>query len=172
MGRMNELFCDYLGRIEIFADFWNGTLFRGIPLLRSQFFVRQDREYHKGQHKEGMAGVRRDVLMRYQDEGTFLLGIELLDTIDYSIPVRIVDYDAQELMRQVKDIGVANRQAVKSGLETWENSGEFLYGIKKEDKLFPVHTVALYCGTEDYDGQESILGILEHTGGKLPLWLK
>ena len=37
--------------------------------------------------------------------------------------------------------------------------GEFLYGIKKGDKLFPVHTVALYCGTEDYNGKESVLGM-------------
>ncbi len=162
MGRINELFSDYLGRTENFADFWNGALFRGIPLLRSKNFTRQDREYHKSQHKEGKAGVRRDVLMRYQDAGTFLLGIEVMDTLDYSIPVRIADYDAQELMRQVKDISSANREAVKEGLEMWENSGEFLYGIKKEDKLLPIHTVALYCGTDDYDGQESVLKMTEY----------
>lgn len=162
MGRINELFCDYLGRVENFADFWNGTLFRGIPLLRSKCFTRQDREYHKSQHKEEKAGVRRDVLMRYQDDGTFLLGIEVMDTLDYSIPVRIVDYDAQELMRQVKDISSANRKAVKEGLGMWENSGEFLYGIRKEDKLLPVHTVALYCGMDDYDGQESVLKMTEY----------
>ena len=162
MGRINELFCDYLGRSETFADFWNGTLFRGIPLLQSKYFIRQDREYHKSQHKEGKSGIHRDVLMQYRDAGTFLLGIEVMDTLDYSIPVRIVDYDAQELMRQVKDIGSANRQAVKEGLEMWENSGEFLYGIKKEDKLLPIHTVALYCGTEDYDGKESVLEMTEY----------
>ncbi len=162
MGRLNELFCDYLGRTENFADFWNGTLFRGIPLLRSKCFTRQDREYHKSLHKEGKAGIHRDVLMQYQDAGIFLLGVEVMDTLDYSIPVRIVDYDAQELLRQIKDISSANRQAVKDGLETWENSGEFLYGIKKEDKLFPIHTVALYRGTDDYDGQESVLKMTEY----------
>ena len=162
MGRINELFCDYLGRPENFADFWNGTLLRGMPLLRSKYFVRQDREYHKSQHKEGVAGSRRDVLMLYRDAYTFLLGVEVMETLDYSIPVRILDYDAQELMRQVKDVGSAHRQAVEEGLETWENSGEFLYGVKKEDKLFPVHTVALYCGTEEYDGKESVLGMTEY----------
>ncbi len=108
MGRINELFCDYLGRVENFADFWNGTLFRGIPLLRSKCFTRQDREYHKSQHKEEKAGVRRDVLMRYEDDGAFLLGIELMDTLDYSIPVRIVDYPFS--LYQLKDLREENYQ--------------------------------------------------------------
>ena len=39
MGRINELFCDYLGRAENYADFWNGTQFHGVSKLKSDFLT-------------------------------------------------------------------------------------------------------------------------------------
>ena len=40
---------------------------------------------------------------------TQIFGTELLDTKDYTIPVRVMDYNAQELRRQIKDLGQKNR---------------------------------------------------------------
>ena len=39
MGRINELVCDCLGRPEYYADFWNGTQFRGVPKLQSKYLT-------------------------------------------------------------------------------------------------------------------------------------
>ena len=160
MGRINELVCDCLGRPEYYADFWNGTQFRGVPKLQSKYLKRYDREYHKSQHKPiSTAGIQRDVLMQYQETNAFILGVEVMENPDYTMPVRIMDYDAQEFQRQIKDIRAQHEMAVNEKQETWNSGGEYLYGVKKEDKFQPVHTVALYCGTEEYDGADSVLGM-------------
>lgn len=171
MGKINELLCDYLGRPEYYADFWNGTEFGGNPRIQSSLLIRHDREYHKSQQKPiPISGTRRDVQMQYCDKNKFILGIEVMETVEYTMPVRIMDYDAQEFQRQLKDIRSKHEEAVKNGLEAWESAGEYLYKVKKEDKMIPVHTVALYCGTEKYDGGESILDMTEYA--KFPSDLK
>ena len=64
MGRINELLCDYLGRPEYYADFWNGTVFRGKRKIKIWQLQRHDREYYKPKNKKGRTGnVYRDVQM-------------------------------------------------------------------------------------------------------------
>ena len=163
MGKINELLCDYLGRPEYCADFWNGTEFKGRTRIQSKYLTRHDREYHKSQQTPiPLSSTRRDVQMQYCDTNEFILGIEVMEQVEYTMPVRIMDYDAQELQRQLKDIRSKHEEAVKHGLETWESAGEYLYKVKKEDKIIPVHTVALYCGIDDYDGAESILDMTDY----------
>lgn len=158
MGGINELFCDYLGQPDKYADFWNGTRFHGTNRLKSKQLTKCDREYHKTQHKPiPKASIRRDVLMRYHDVKDFILGVEIMETMDYTIPIRILDYDAQEFQRQLKDLKHLHNQEAKETHIPPSEPGEFLYGMKKEDLLLPVHTVALYCGLKDYDGKESLL---------------
>lgn len=162
MGKVNELMCDYLGLTQYNADFWNGTEFQGKKKVKSAQLERHDREYHKTHQQKGkQSGVQRDVQMRWRGKKDIVLGVEIMETLDYTIPVRIMDYDAQELQRQIKDIGGTHKEAVKQQKEQWGSSGEFLYGMKKEDRLMPVHTVALYCGMEDYDGAKSILEMMD-----------
>ena len=163
MGRINELLCDYLGRPEYYADFWNGTEFSGQERIHSKFLTRHDREYHKSQQKPiPLSSARRDVQMHYHDSNEFILGIEVMENTEYTMPIRIMDYDVQELQRQLKDIRSAHEEAVKKGQETWDSPGEYLYRVKRGDKLIPVHTVALYCGVEDYDGVKSILDMTDY----------
>ena len=159
MGEVNNIVCDYLGLPGHYADFWNGTVFRGKRKIKIWQLQRHDREYYKSKNKKGKTGnVRRDVQMRCKGKKDVLLGVELLDTLDYTIPVRVMDYNAQELRRQIKDLGQKNRQ------EKNISAGTFLYGLKKTDKLLPVHTVGLYCGEEAYDGPQGILDMLDVEG--------
>ncbi len=146
MGEVNNIVCDYLGLPGYYADFWNGTVFRGKRKIKIWQLQRHDREYYKSKNKKEKTGnVRRDVQMRCKGKKDVLLGVELLDTLDYTIPVRVMDYNAQELRRQIKDLGQKNRQ------EKNIPAGTFLYGLKKTDKLLPVHTIGLYCGEETYE---------------------
>lgn len=57
-----------------------------------------------------------------------------METVEYTMPVRIMDYDAQEFQRQLKDIRSKHEEAVKNGLEAWESAGEYLYKVKKKIK--------------------------------------
>ena len=68
-----------------------------------------------------------------------------------------MDYNAQEMKRQLNDIAIKNRQLIEIEQVSWEHGGEFLYGVKKADRILPILTVALYCGWEAYDGANGIL---------------
>ncbi len=163
MGRINELVCDCLGRPEYYADFWNGTQFKGVPRIQSRYLRRHDPEYHKGQHKPTpKAGIQRDLVMEYQENSAFVLGVEIMENQDYTIPARVMDYNAQELQRQIKDVRAKHEAEKKVEQAISGTGGEFLYGVKKEDVFLPVHTIALYCGMQDYDGVESVLGMTNY----------
>ncbi len=155
MGEVNNVMCDYLGRTGCFADFWNGTVFSGMQIVEQLQLNRHDREYYKSTNKEQkVADIRRDVQMYRKGKNDIILGVELLDTQDYTIPVRICDYNMQELIRQIKDFKEKNRR------EEEIESGVFLYGLKRTDRLVPVYTIGLYCGDGEYDGVSNILAML------------
>jgi len=159
MGEVNNIVCDYLGLPGYYADFWNGTVFRGKRKIRIWQLRRHDREYYKTKNKSGKTGnVRRDVQMHCKGKKDILLGIEVMDTLDYTIPVRVMDYNVQELQRQVKDIRQRNRMEKKLP------PGVYLHGLKKTDKLLPVHTICLYCGTDVYDGPCGIMEMMDVEG--------
>lgn len=86
-----------------------------------------------------------------------IFGMELMDTVDYTMPIRKLLYDAQEYQRQLQQVIRNNRakarylseqgkQDSESGSEKfWNHGGEFLYGFRKEDRVTSLITVALYC---------------------------
>ena len=155
MGEVNNVMCDYWGRTGSFADFWNGTVFAGRQLLDMLQLSRHDREYYKSENKkQKVTDIRRDVQMYRRGKNDIILGVELLDTQDYTIPVRICDYNTQELIRQIKDFKEKNRQ------EEEIESGVFLYGLKSADRLVPVCTIGLYCGNGEYGGTSNVLTML------------
>lgn len=180
MGEHNNAMCGYFSRVENYADFWNGILFQGRQEIKPEELEYSDKEYYavtkKGNTtKKKTSEQRRDVLMKKLDneKGDILLGMELMDELDYTMPVRKLAYDAQEYQRQMHKVIRQNRaEARKLADEAkmagnlvkdkyWKNSGEFLYGLHKEDRLPPLITVALYCGTEQYDGCNDLQDMLK-----------
>ncbi len=131
MGEVNNVVCDYLGHPFYYADFWNGTVFRGKRRIKMWQLKRHDREYYKRKNKEGKTGnVRRDV---------------------------------QELQRQIKDIR-KKRRGIPEKTDVANEPGEYLYGLKRSDKLLPVCTIGLYCGEGTYSGSSDVLDMLDVDG--------
>ena len=155
MGEINDKMCRLMSMKAYFADFWNGVVWTTGERVVPSHLSRDDKEYYKFLRKS--SNIRRDILMKRRGKLASKLGIEILETIDYTISVRIMDYDAQEMKRQLNDIAIKNRRLVEIEQVSWEHGGEFLYGIRKEDRVLPVVTVALYCGWEEYDGAHGIL---------------
>lgn len=164
MGEVNNIVCDYLGLPVYYADFWNGTVFRGKRKVKMWQLKRHDREYYKRKNREGNTGnIRRDVQMFCEGKKNILFGVEVMMTLDYTMPVRIMDYNVQELQRQIKDIRQKSRK--KQGhVSGKDSSGTYLYGLGKTDKLMPVYTVGLYCGEGAYDGATDVLDMLNLEG--------
>ncbi len=180
MGEHNNAMCGFFAHEENYADFWNGVLFRGRREIKPEELQQMNREYYtrrkrNEKNKRKTKELRRDIIMKRCKQGNaeILLGMELMDTMDYTMPVRKMLYDAEEYQRQVATVIRQNRERAKrleeetkaeeppKGKKYWRNSGEFLYGLRKEDRLIPLITVALYCGAEQYDGCNNLSDMLK-----------
>ena len=158
MGEVNNYMCDYLGLAKYNADFWNGTVFRGRRKIKMWQLHRHDKEYYKTTNRRKSESIRSDVQMYFRGKKSMVLGVEVMETVDYTIPVRVMDYNVQELQRQIKDLMLRNRKDNKN------SAGVYLYGMKKEDRLMPIHTIALYCGKDEYDGAKGTLEMMDIEG--------
>lgn len=88
-----------------------------------------------------------------------LIGIENQDTIDYEIAFRVMDYDMKEYKKQM----IAIRKKVRENPEGLE-SGEYLYGFRKDSKLMPVTTFILYSGSKPWSGPTCLHDMLDMEG--------
>lgn len=94
-----------------------------------------------------------------------IIGIESQEVTDYSIPLRNMAYDVGEYEKQAMKI----RKEVRRNYQGI-SAGEYLYGFRKESRLYPVVTFILYSGEEEWDGPKSLYEMLDFTG--IPAGLK
>ena len=87
-----------------------------------------------------------------------LIGLENQQTIDYSLPLRCMEYEAGQYEKQAEKIRRTVRKHPK-GLK----SGEYLYGFRKSSRLYPSIIIVLYYGEEEWDGPVDLHGILDFT---------
>ncbi|MBQ8804208.1 MAG: Rpn family recombination-promoting nuclease/putative transposase [Tyzzerella sp.] len=87
-----------------------------------------------------------------------IVGIENQETIDYSIPLRSMSHD----------VGTYEKQAAKIRKEVRKNhkgltAGEYLYGFRKDSRLYSSVTIVLYSGSKTWDGPRSLHEMLDFT---------
>jgi len=165
----------FLSDDERYADVINGIGCKGeqivskddlhemdtqIGLSRSQNFVRRLTQSRKG-------NVRiRDCLRKVAFGMNFaIIGIENQETMDYSISLRNMLYDADSYEKQAAIIRKDVRKNRK-GLSV----GEYLYGFRKSDRLLPTVTFILYSGSKAWDGPKTLHEILDFAD--IPIALK
>lgn len=155
MGKRNNAMCGYLERPDKFADFINGSLYHGREVLRPERLEERQTVYSG-------TGRTRDILRMVCGKQSYLLiGIEAQDQIDFSMPIRCMDYDVQEYRKQLKRFRTKYRKMKeRQGTDVSLSSAEFLSGMKKEDRLNPVITIVFYHGTEKYDGCRTLHDML------------
>ena len=100
----------------------------------------------------------RDILRKVAFGTNFMIvGIENQEEKDYGLPFRTLFYDVADYEKQMTRIHKEVRR--EKGLE----SGEYLYGFKKDSKLNPLATFILYAGEEPWNGPNSLHDILDFT---------
>ena len=82
-----------------------------------------------------------------------MVGTEIQSYVDYSMPVRGMDYDAIEYKRQISIIK-NKRRAEKANRVS-------MSPIAKEDRLIPAITLVLYMGEEPWDAADELHEILD-----------
>lgn len=158
----------FLSDDERYADVINGIGCKGEQVVKKEDlqemdtqtgFLRSPKFIHKlTQSRTGNVKVR-DCLRKVAFGTNFaIVGIENQDTIDYSIPLRNMSYDVDAYEKQVGRIRKKIRKN-HMGLSV----GEYLYGFRKSDRLFPTVTFILYSGSKSWDGPKSLHEILDFT---------
>ena len=133
-----------------YADAINGIVFSGKQVVSEADLSELDTR----------AGKKVRDLVRKTALGVnfAIVGIENQDEMDYEFPIRIMEYDVKRYKKQV----TRTRNQLKQQKEKL-NPGEFLYGFKKDNRLHPVVTFALYSGVKKWDGPLSLHDIIDFT---------
>ena len=155
---------------ERYADLINGLLCNGRQVLKKEDLMEHSGSVHVRTPKPGAARVRsvqgyqkrekiQDIVRKAALGVNFILiGLENQQTVDYSLPLRCMEYETGQYEKQVAKI----RRTVKSHPEGLKN-GEYLYGFKRDSRLFPSIILVLYYGKEEWDGPVDLHGLLNFT---------
>lgn len=148
MGEIAIAMQEYLGDNERFADLFNGIFFRGKQVFLLQQLSDSSEKYTVRRKGQKLTEECRDI-KKILNNGIMLrvLSMEAQNYVDYMMPLRCMEYDVQEYLKQVKKLKKKHFQK-----KDCEGRHEWLSGIKKGDRLAPVYTVCLYHGEDEWDG--------------------
>ncbi len=144
MGKNDVALGAYFSDPQIFADLFNAWMYGGKQMIDPGSLMTEDSVQPRPEYARPYKHVR-DVVKMYQKDGVqlVLLGIENQEQIDYSAPVRIMQFDGADYQNQVRRTEEENRKRL--GLKTG------LPAFFREDRIVPVITLILYFGEEEWD---------------------
>ncbi|MGN1404748.1 MAG: hypothetical protein ACI4WM_00645 [Erysipelotrichaceae bacterium] len=168
MGDIDKLTARFMNHNDVFADAFNFFLYKGEKVIDSDSLKPLDTRllldiFNQDKTKQSYKVVQkyRDVfkktVIKYNDVATYvLLGIENQTDIHYAMPVRNMIYDALSYGEQVSSIARHNKEK-----KLVQESGEFLSGFLKTNRLFPVITLVILFGDEKWDGPLTLHEMLD-----------
>ncbi len=143
----------YLSDNLRYADLFNGVLFGGEEVINADRLRGEDTKLVIAS-KDKKKGRYRDVIRKYEGDVSYaILGIENQEAVDYTMPLRIMEYETGAYTKQVSEIE-------KHHTDAKDVKGDaYLCKFKKTDKLSPCVTLVLYWG-DLWDGPECMKDIL------------
>lgn len=158
MGKKDDTMYDYLDNHEKFADLVNVALYRGQQVIKATMLESEDTRYVRKTRKSNCKLKTRN---RYRDlkkrlvngGGIGVIAIENQEMVDFTMPLRVMEYDCLEYRKQVKQIHRDKALKLKKENKTPSNWDTRLTA---EDKINPVQTICLYHGAEEWTGPESL----------------
>ena len=173
MGRKDTVTKDYMKNTKVFADAFNYFLYSGKQVIDPTKLHVQDTTEIAMPYgdKKTVFPVQKyrdnlDYLSAMQDDHVayLLLGIENQAEIHHAMAVKNMVYDALQYASQVEKAAKFHREKKsgkqdrkKSGREVKKpDSGEYLSGFYKEDRLLPVITLVILFNADPWDGAMSI----------------
>lgn len=159
MGKYDVLMGKYFSNRERFADLFNGILFGGDRMIVPESLEREAGDYLKTEEQK-IKRRYRDLKMKSGQEGQFqIFSLENQSFVDYTMPLRCMEYDFLEYVEQLNKLRESHKIA-----NTVLRGAEKLCGIRKEDRLLPVYTICLYLGEEKWDGPRSLCDMMRLNG--------
>ena len=144
MGKNDVALSSYFSDPQIFADLFNAWMYGGEQVIDPESLMTEDSVQSRPEYVRPYKHVR-DLVKMYQRDGIqlVLLGIENQEKVDYSAPVRFMQFDGADYQNQVRRTEEENRKRL--GLKTG------LPAFFREDRIVPVITLILYFGEEEWD---------------------
>ncbi len=151
MGEKDIRLKVYFDDAKRYADLWNGSMFQGKQIVKAEDLKTISPVLDMAD-KTGTEEMLRDIVMKQSLEGQrfALWTVENQELIDYGMPVRIM---RQETMAYAEQIKQKKKENAEKKLRP---GGEYLYKVKKDDKIYPVSTLVVYWGKEEWDGPKSL----------------
>ena len=163
MGRKNAVTKRFCSDKVRFADLINGVYFDGRGVIHSEDLTDSSEGYAQPVESTETEVEReylereRDIKMLHSSGSTIrILALENQSHVDYGMPFQCMEYDAMEYRKQMENIKQQNIQ--EKNLST---NHEWLCGLKKTDRLWPVYTLCLYLGEEPWDGPRSLHDMMD-----------
>jgi hypothetical protein len=112
-----------------------------------------DADKKNARYQQKWRDLLKHVVVRYTNGAYIVLvGIENQSEVHYAMPLKNLSYDVSSYEKQAKEIAAKHRK----NKEHSSNSGEFLSGFYKTDRLIPVITITVYWGADEWDGPRSL----------------
>ncbi|MBR5179198.1 MAG: Rpn family recombination-promoting nuclease/putative transposase [Lachnospiraceae bacterium] len=162
MGKTDISQMKFMRDARHFADFWNGLVFDGKQVINHEDLTEINPvglAVTKGRKSKKTA----DMVMGKMKNGevfSILISENQLE-MDYGMIIRVHLREMMEYDKQMERIAKKNKRAIKEQSNQSENSGEFLYGMRKQDRLKPVSTLVLYWNKNPWDGAKSLHELLD-----------
>lgn len=164
MGKKDLSLKTYLSDPVRYADVYNGSVFGGAQVLDASQLEEAATVVTKA---DGGAILKTtcDIVMRQKvGGGLFALWIlENQEEVDYGMSVRILLREALEYDRQVKALKRRNEAEYRERHRADIAAGEYLYKVRKSDRVHPVCTLVIYWG-KHWDGPRSLHEFLDFSG--------
>ncbi len=110
MGKIDISLSSYLSHPPVFADLFNAWLYGGRQVIDYRELQAEDPVQNRPEYAAAYKHVRDVVKMYYQDGMELvLLGIENQEEIDYTAPVRILQYDGADYQKKIRRVEAENR---------------------------------------------------------------
>ena len=165
----------YARDTDIFADIFNYYVYGGQQIIRPEHLIERDPTALSLPYGTDGASIPvqrfRDMQKLYASmtDGKaeyVLYGVENQSDIHYAMAVRNNLYDTLEYAGQVEEASKSHRTSMKQkrfseGEQKSPNSGDFLSGFWKEDRLIPSITVTIYFGADQWDGPLSLFDMMD-----------
>lgn len=98
-----------------------------------------------------------DVVKKTANGVEFIIwGLENQEKIHYAMPLRHMLNDSLAYLKECNEISAKHRKEKDT-----RTSGEFLSGLKKEDRLHPIISLCIYYGEDEWDGPVCLTDMLE-----------
>lgn len=152
MGKPDVAIKNWLKNKVRFADLFNGILFNGEQIIKSEELTEVNSESDiiiESDKGKKVHQKYRDIVMRWNGVTLVMLALESQQKVNYAMPVRNMMYDSLSYSDQIRHIWnkIDNREKKKLLTE------ELFSTFRKEDKLSPVITVVFYFGNKvKWDG--------------------